>query len=68
MVRGGLDPVELRVTAFVTHQLIVTADLNKPRAVEHNDEIGHPHGAEPVRYQDGDAADVGVRSRRAAFA
>ena len=39
------------------------AHLDDPRAVEHDDEIGHPHGAEAMRHEDRDAA---VRRRRAA--
>ena len=39
-------------------QLVVGADLDDPGAVEHDDEVGHAHGGEAVRHEDGDAAVV----------
>ena len=33
----------------------MAADLDHAGAVEHDDQVGHPHGAEPVRHQDHDA-------------
>ena len=55
-VGRGLDAVELGVLAAVRHQLLVRADLDDARAVEHDDEVGHAHGREPVRDEHGDAA------------
>ena len=54
----GLDPIEVGVRPVALHQLIVAAHLGKSRAVENDDEIGHSHGAEPVRDQDRNTADV----------
>ena len=56
-VLGGLDPIEVGVRPVALHQL-VAAHLGKSRAVEDDDEIGHSHGAEPVRDQDRNTADV----------
>ena len=62
-VGGGLDAVELGVLPAVGHSSSWVPDLDHARAVEHDDEVGHPHGAEAVRHQDRDAA-VGRRLRR----
>ena len=43
-----------RRTGRPGHELVVRADLDDPRAVEHDDEVGHPHRREPVRDEDGD--------------
>src|ERR1700730_15331517 len=53
-IRGGLNPVELGVLSAFRHQRFVSADLSDARAVEHDDLIGHPHRAEPMRDQNSD--------------
>src|SRR5262245_7801921 len=54
-VGRGLDAVQLGVGAALGHEFVVRADLGDPRPVEHDDEVGHPHGREAMRHQDGDA-------------
>src|SRR5262245_18594341 len=54
-VGGGLDAVQLGVRAALGHEFVVRADLGDARPVEHDDEVGHPHGREAMRHQDGDA-------------
>src|SRR5262245_38282230 len=54
-VGGRLDGVQLRVLAAPGHELLVATDLDHPRGVEHHDEVGHAHGAEPVGDEDRDA-------------
>jgi hypothetical protein len=39
-----LDAIQLRVMTFPGHQFIVCADFHQPRAVQHEDEVGHAHG------------------------
>jgi nucleotide-binding universal stress UspA family protein len=48
LVGLGLDPVQLAVLPAMIQQLVVRAHLGDARPVEHHDEVGHPHGAEPV--------------------
>jgi len=47
-IGGGLDAVQLGVLAARRHERVVRADLDDAGAVEHDDEIGHPHGGEAV--------------------
>jgi nucleotide-binding universal stress UspA family protein len=56
LVGLGLDPVQLAVPAALVQKFIVRAHLGDARPVEHDDEVGHPDGAEPVGHQDGDAS------------
>ena len=57
-VRRGLDAVELGVLAAAGHQVFVGADFDQVGAVEDDDDAGHAHGAEAVRDQDRDAAEI----------
>src|SRR5262249_31570161 len=43
-IGSGLDAVELGVRAAARDQLVVTAELDQPCAVEHDDQICHPDG------------------------
>src|SRR5262249_49455666 len=54
-VGRGLDAVQLGVRAAAGHELVVRADLGDLGPVEHDDEVGHPHGRDAVRHQEGDA-------------
>lgn len=56
LVSPGLDSVELAVPTAPLQQFIVRAYLGNARPVKHDDELGHPQGAEPVGHQDGDAS------------
>src|SRR5947208_3484842 len=47
-VRRRLDAVELGVSAVGGHELFVRTDLHHPRAIQYDDEVGHPDRAEAV--------------------
>src|SRR4029450_5297663 len=61
LVCSRLDPVEVGVGPIAPHELVMAAYLDESRAVEDDDQIGHPHCAEPVRDQDRDGTDVTAR-------
>src|SRR5262245_37343032 len=54
-IGGCLNPVKLRVLPSLRCQLRMRADFDDVRAVEHYDQIRHPHGREAVRYENRDA-------------
>src|SRR5215472_16934632 len=60
-IRRRLDAVKLGVLTALGRQLFMSAYFNHPRAVEYHDQIRHPHGAEPMRHQDGDTAIAACR-------
>src|ERR1700730_1016198 len=62
-VGGALDAVELSVVAAGGEEGFVGAGLDDAVAVEDDDEVGHAHGAEAVRDEDGDAAGGGGLAR-----
>src|SRR5207249_7892576 len=41
-------------------QLVVRAELEQTRALEHDDEVGHADGRESMRHEDGHVASVTV--------
>src|SRR5713101_970198 len=47
-VRGGLNAVELGILAALCHQLVMCPDLDDACAVEHHNQIRHPHRRETV--------------------
>ena len=47
-IRCRLYAVQLRILALLGHQFIVRPDLHEPRAIQHKDEIRHPHRRETV--------------------
>src|ERR1700719_918311 len=53
-IRRGLNTVQLGVLSAFRHQRFMCADLRNVRTVEHDDLIGHTHGAESMRYQNRD--------------
>src|SRR5258708_34172703 len=56
LIGPRLDLVQLSVMSAAGHELVMAADLGHVSAVEHDDDVCHPDGAEPVRYQDRDAS------------
>ena len=59
-VGRGLNAVELGVLTASSHEVVMRADLDDARPVEHDDDVRHADRAEAVRDQDRDAA-VGSR-------
>ena len=55
-----MNAVQLGVLAAAGHQLFVRPKLDQTRAVEDDDQVGHPHRAEAVRDEHRDPADRGV--------
>jgi len=53
-VRRRLNPIQLGVLSAARHQLFMRADLDEPRAVQDDDEVGHADGAEAVGDEDRD--------------
>ena len=56
LVRRSLKPIQLGVRTATPHQFLVRAGFNDSRAVEHHDDVSHPHGGEAVRDEDRDTA------------
>src|SRR6201999_2927729 len=66
-VCGGLDVVELGVLAIPGNQFLMCSKLHEPRAVEHDDEIGHPYGREAMGDKNGDASAAAFAAVFAAY-
>lgn len=47
-VGGRLKPIQLRVLTSLRHQCVMRSHFHEARAVEDDDEIGHPDGRESV--------------------
>src|SRR5579872_3144372 len=52
----GLDSVELGVLTTARYQRIMRAGLDDAGPIQDHDVVGHPDGAEPVRYENRDPA------------
>src|SRR5262249_27634097 len=62
-IRRSLNLVKLGVLAMLRQELVVRAHLDDAGAVEHDDEIGHPHSAKTMGHEDRDAAGSAVGPR-----
>ena len=50
----GLDAVELGVLTTLCNECVVRTHFRHFRAIQHDDEIGHAHGAEAVGHENRD--------------